>query len=210
MDYSWRMRLSEAPRWVEHLGWRTTAERYVGHAARRATARLNDRVSAPALDELRQIGGEFDLSAEAVLTHFGITVPAVLASELADLEGRLARRFEQSNRHPAEWRIEAETVSLLYALVRIEQPEVVVETGVAAGTSSFVILEALTRNERGRLHSFDIDSEVGELVTDRSRWSLTILPSSDPQAALRADLVGHRWNRLFPARRRSRVPRAAL
>jgi hypothetical protein len=102
-----------------------------------ATAGLTDRVSAPALDELRQVsGGEFDLSTEAVLARFGITIPAALATEIADLEGRLERRFEQTNRHPADWRVEAETGSLLYALVRIQQPEVVVETSstcVSAG-----------------------------------------------------------------------------
>jgi len=183
------MRLSEAPRWIRQLGWRTTIEGYVGQAARRATGRLNDRVGAPALDELRELaGGRFDLSTEAVLAHFGITMPAALARELAEVARQLERRFQQTNRHPAEWRVEAETGSLLYALVRTQQPEVVVETGVAAGTSAFVILEALARNDRGRLHSFDVDTEVGELVTDRSRWSLTILPQSKPQAALRAAL----------------------
>ena len=73
---------------------------------------------------------------------------------------------------------------LLFFLVRLIKPEVVVETGVAAGWSPHTILEALSRNERGRLFSSDFpyfrlsqpERFIGVLVPEhlRSRWSLDI------------------------------------
>lgn len=43
----------------------------------------------------------------------------------------------------------------LYIIVRMLKPEIVVETGVAAGISSAFILQALQDNNRGRLYSID-------------------------------------------------------
>jgi len=48
--------------------------------------------------------------------------------------------------------------ALLYALVRVFQPEVVVETGVGPGGSSAFILNALERNGFGHLYSIDLPS----------------------------------------------------
>lgn len=73
-------------------------------------------------------------------------------------------------------------VPLLYALVRKRAPQVVVETGVAAGFSSATILAAMAKNGIGHLYSSDFpyfrlenpEQYVG-VVVDRalkSRWSL--------------------------------------
>lgn len=71
---------------------------------------------------------------------------------------------------------------LLHFLVRVLQPAVVVETGVAAGWSSHAILSALEANGAGRLHSSDLPylsrpgsaQYVGVLVPPelRRRWDL--------------------------------------
>jgi len=47
---------------------------------------------------------------------------------------------------------------VLYLLVRLLKPEVVVETGVAAGISSCFILQAEEDNRTGRLYSIDLHS----------------------------------------------------
>jgi predicted O-methyltransferase YrrM len=77
----------------------------------------------------------------------------------------------------------------IYAAVRVLRPEVVVETGVASGTSSWLILNALARNGTGNLHSIDLpnrdparaynvgsEDSIGQVVPDnlRSRWRLSI------------------------------------
>lgn len=68
-----------------------------------------------------------------------------------------------------------------WCTVRHIQPEVVIETGVAHGVSSRVVLEALEENSRGHLWSIDLPhffdhelhTETGAAVTDvcRARWS---------------------------------------
>ena len=75
-------------------------------------------------------------------------------------------------------------VALLHFLVRTRVPEVVVETGVAAGFSSFAILTALEANGRGHLWSSDFPYVrlpdparlVGNVVPGalRGRWTLLL------------------------------------
>jgi len=76
----------------------------------------------------------------------------------------------------------------LYNLTHNIKPEVVVETGVAAGDSSMSILQALRENSKGLLVSIDlpdylptyfgepVESSVGFLVPDdlKSRWKLEL------------------------------------
>lgn len=73
-------------------------------------------------------------------------------------------------------------VPLLYALVRHLKPDIVVETGVAAGFSSSTILTAMKQNDKGHLFSSDFpyfrlpnpEQYVGVVVEDglKDRWSL--------------------------------------
>lgn len=81
----------------------------------------------------------------------------------------------------------------LYSVVRVTNPNVVVETGVSWGISSFVILSALEKNQNGRLYSIDLPNldtnsnyNVGEssltgIVVPkqlRVRWKLELGDSS--------------------------------
>jgi predicted O-methyltransferase YrrM len=68
-----------------------------------------------------------------------------------------------------------------YSVVRVLQPDVVVETGVCYGVTSSYVLTALDTNGRGVLHSIDLpplgkdgDRFVGWLIPGelRSRWNL--------------------------------------
>lgn len=82
----------------------------------------------------------------------------------------------------------------LRSFIRLAKPETIVETGVAHGSSSAVILDALQKNQKGSLYSVDLPlvvdrddqkaslttvqslNQVGWLVSDslRARWSLTL------------------------------------
>lgn len=78
----------------------------------------------------------------------------------------------------------------IYACVRVLQPEVMIETGVAHGASSCLILNAMHKNGKGRLISVDLPdndtnsaynfkgkkAETGWMVPDslRSRWTLRL------------------------------------
>jgi predicted O-methyltransferase YrrM len=88
--------------------------------------------------------------------------------------------------------------SAVYALVRLLRPHVMVETGVADGTTSAYILRALEDNGRGHLYSIDVPSERlprGEApgwIVDaelRHRWTLRIGPSSELLPPLLKELV---------------------
>ena len=83
--------------------------------------------------------------------------------------------------YPDFFAVEIGSVTPLHAIVRTKQPDVMIETGVADGFSTAVILAAMETNGRGELHSYDIADDVGACVTDRTRWTLHIrepLPSS--------------------------------
>lgn len=77
-----------------------------------------------------------------------------------------------------------ENNDVLYVLVRMVEPQVVVETGVASGYSSAALLSALHRNNKGELYSIDIGNlsavpegkSIGWMVPSalHYRWHLTI------------------------------------
>ena len=84
------------------------------------------------------------------------------------------------------WSATAELAATTYVLIKLLKPEVVVETGVGAGVSSWTILHAMNENGLGRLVSIDLPTpntellpEVGYLVPQdlRNRWELRIGPA---------------------------------
>jgi predicted O-methyltransferase YrrM len=86
-----------------------------------------------------------------------------------------------------EWAASTELAKLCYAIGRLTSPEIIVETGIGAGVSSWANLLALHDNGRGHLYSIDLPTpntdqlkSVGYLVPDdlRDRWSFTLGPSS--------------------------------
>ena len=80
--------------------------------------------------------------------------------------------------------MEREEVALIYSLVRARRPKVVVETGVASGVSTYFLLHALEKNQRGSLTSFDVSSGAGSLLQsdERKGWELIVL---NPRASRR-------------------------
>ena len=82
-------------------------------------------------------------------------------------------------------------VDIFYVLPRLLRPSLVVETGVASGSMTSLLLAALNRNKHGTMLSFDLppvagkrsmdwsvkdDSEIGFLIPEayKDRWSLTL------------------------------------
>ncbi len=78
------------------------------------------------------------------------------------------------HRHDAD----PELARAVYIAVRSSRPERVVETGVARGITSRVILEAMERNGCGHLWSIDLPPQLDQyadqwaaVVSDRRRWT---------------------------------------
>lgn len=91
-------------------------------------------------------------------------------------------------RYPVQFRADRAVARLVYVACRRERPITVLETGVADGISTFVILKALEANGLGTLHSLDVRDDVGGLVDgqERSRWRLHVLHRATRSAVRRA------------------------
>jgi Methyltransferase domain len=111
----------------------------------RARAALGDRRARPNWRWLRALLPEVS---EAQLAR---TLNE--AGQLVDLERTIRARHREGGRSfYAQFRAPFE----LYALVRLLEPDHVVETGVSSGVSSAHFLVALKRNGHGTLHSIDL------------------------------------------------------
>ncbi len=116
---------------------------------------------------------------DGIAAALGVDI-SIVEEQLSNLPGFLA----DDNEDPGmkiRWSATLELAATTYAVVRMLRPEVVVETGVGAGVSSWTILKAMTENGTGCLVSIDLPTpntellpEVGYLVPNelRGRWDL--------------------------------------
>ena len=81
----------------------------------------------------------------------------------------------------------------LYTFVRLSKPSVIVETGVASGKSSTMILLALHHNGNGRMVSIDLPNAAGATLSD---GALTHTGSEQP-GWLVPDYLAERWTLLL-------------
>ena len=148
------------------------------------------------LRERRGVGPEeFQLDAYAqYVTSDVAAVARVSGASEEDVAAELGH-IRQPDRALAltPWGPTGVTQRILWALVRLLKPSVIVETGVAEGFSSFVILSALHENGHGHLYSLDLPvlayderTFVGRLVPEdlRTRWTLKLGPSRQILPAL--------------------------
>jgi hypothetical protein len=105
---------------------------------------------------------------------------------LASLEASLAERLASDREgrgdpFPSNFKASHTLARLCWASVRLLKPEVVLETGVAAGYTSAHITSALEANGHGVLHSIDpvrggpeFESAIGWMVPDAVRHRHTL------------------------------------
>jgi predicted O-methyltransferase YrrM len=120
-----------------------------------------------------------DLTSDAEMADTYERAKAIIAASWKDGEAKYlvswSERLKQS----------AHLVDVFYALMRAFKPTKIVETGVAFGMTSSLIVAALRHNKNGHLLSIDLpnrgqfrvdDSETGILVPKayRDRWELVI------------------------------------
>jgi hypothetical protein len=110
---------------------------------------------------------------------------AALRDEHATTRAALQQR-RQSERlvYGDTFAVQDGTSFVLHAMIRLERPIHVLETGVADGVSSYVMLAALALNGEGTLHSTDIRPDAGVLVEDASRWDRFLLDRRFPARSL--------------------------
>jgi predicted O-methyltransferase YrrM len=184
--------LAAARHWSRYAGVRTVAQVTAGWAAHQLAGRGQQMYVHPSLDDmLRACGGRFAGSAEELLAKLGWQEPLEeVREEYAQASRLLSRRYAMHPElpYPRRYAVEEQTGWFLYALVRLARPSVVVETGVANGHSSWLLLAALRANGSGELHSLDVTADVGALVDDHDRWHLQIAAVEDAPRQLRRTL----------------------
>ncbi len=90
---------------------------------------------------------------------------------------------------PAAWNIESNLSSYLYAYVMAKKPKFVVETGVANGLSTRILMKALEQTG-GELHSFDIRNESCSVYQGTGKWTFHLVPTKN-QKKFFSDLVAN-------------------
>lgn len=137
----------------------------------------------------RQVASE-DIAKYLVSQESAVT--ALLGISGADYHAALAdtpsfcSKPDEPISSPTIWNATSQLISILSVIVRTTRPKIVVETGVARGYSSAVILATLEELGCGKLHSIDfpaLEVDAGTFVGSavpselRHRWSLHLGPS---------------------------------
>lgn len=172
--------------WVKHSGLVPVASLVSGYLAVHAVPTGVRRYTAPAIADFVESGGSLSTTAAAFVQTLGWSMPQVseVLDEYQEVESRLNDRYKECElEFPVTHGVEAETGAFLYAVARLLKPNRVVETGVADGRSSFIIISALERNGCGTLHSFDIKDHVGKLVGRHPQWHLQISRSEEAMSS---------------------------
>ncbi len=89
---------------------------------------------------------------------------------------------------PERWNSGRNLQYLLSSMVLLVKPDVVVETGSANGASAAAICFALDQNQTGKLWSYDIEPDVGQLVPMHLRSRVTFVTVSGNESDFRAEL----------------------
>ncbi len=125
-----------------------------------------------------------------------------LSSVLEEVEELLPIEEEIRHRHLAAGRESYAQIRApfeLYALVRLLEPDHVVETGVSSGVSSAHLLAALKRNRRGRLHSIDLPTRQKGATLASHESPVSLPPGHDTGWAV-PERLRAKWDlRIGPA-----------
>jgi hypothetical protein len=144
------------------------------------------RIAEPTLIDVlrgstRTVTDAVELLKNVPLVEFSEEEIIELKDGFSAVQQQLRSRYEHAEQlqlaYPINWAVEEQGSFMLYSLVRVLKPQIVVETGVANGHSSFVILSAMKTNGQGKLVSIDIRNDVGRLVTaeEGENWDFRLL-----------------------------------
>jgi predicted O-methyltransferase YrrM len=152
----------------------------LGRVARRIAGRSIDTATPPGITDRAAFDSDPRATLGALLPHTTIDHLDAIEREYQEIDHELIDRTHErgdSFPMPAFWRTERQSGLVLYTLVRVLQPKIVVETGIANGWSTVIFLNALIKNGSGALHSFDVRDDVGKLVdeNEKGQWNLHVL-----------------------------------
>jgi predicted O-methyltransferase YrrM len=135
----------------------------------------------PRLIDLARAAQTISVEPIPIATALSTAAPSELAAYSEEfaalLSALIGRAGSASGLDAISMAMVREEVALMYLLARARRPKLVVETGVARGVSTYFLLHALRKNQVGRLTSFDLRSDAGELLLpgEREGWELVVL-----------------------------------
>lgn len=102
--------------------------------------------------------------------------PARLAEHFKDAQKVYLDTINEENVKVASpsWNAEENLCILLFSLIRTNKPKIVVETGVANGVTTRVMMSALSEYG-GELHSFDILAASSKVYSGNGKWKFHLL-----------------------------------
>lgn len=148
------------------------------------------RFISPSLYSLAQypIVSDAEAALKKIMVTDEISYIERIREEYKSISLALDMRYKSVDlKYPHKFAIETLSSYFLYLLVRIIKPSNIVETGVANGHSSYFLLNALLKNEFGTLHSFEVNNNVGTLISENEKkmWDLNILPRTQKKSFFR-------------------------
>jgi predicted O-methyltransferase YrrM len=179
-------RIEKLVDYVRKYGARETSERVVGLLIQSAFGpMLRRHHETPSVAEIYSAGRLLTSSPDELLAEFAPEIETsfinTCRSEFAALSEQLeTRKHQQHLTFPVSFGVERGSAFGLYVLTRHYRPSVILETGVANGESTFLLLAALRANGSGRLHSVDVSDEVGCLLAEEEKeaWTLHVIDGS--------------------------------
>lgn len=147
----------------------------------------------PGLSDLYELGSRgFCTTAEEFTKRLaGSSNSAYLTVEFDELSSLIESNMKDFGKgYPEDFRVGASSARSLYFLIRLVKPEYVLETGVANGISTLIIVKALVKNGTGKLYSIDVRDDVGPRLrrAESKHWELLVL---------RRGVLGDNLARLF-------------
>ena len=121
-------------------------------------------------------------------------IDSSLLKEGLRIAEQLAKKISDSD-FPEIWNIELKLASYLYSYIMQEKPLIVVETGVANGFSTRVMMAALEQTG-GSLHSFDVRGECRSVYRGIGKWTFHHVPRKNQMNFLQkntSNLVVNFW-----------------
>jgi predicted O-methyltransferase YrrM len=182
-------------RYTTYPDRRVAAQSAVGAFLARSCSRFLRKYLPTSMEELAALTPHLYGSSAELLTDADWFPSAELTEFRAEydaLQAELASRYEtHSLTFPLNWAVETGTSFLLYALIRGLRPEAVIEIGVANGHSAYFMLNALRANGTGTLHSFDVFSGAGGLLSDaeRAAWQFHLVSQKRSGQDLREQIA---------------------
>ncbi|MFP4000634.1 MAG: class I SAM-dependent methyltransferase [Thermoplasmata archaeon] len=131
-----------------------------------------------------------DESIMGELSEYALDLSYPIEGFIEDISNKIYSEFESyENYHPAI--LGEESGQKIYDLIRQEEPEVMVETGVCNGFSSSIILKAMEDNSKGELYSIDLPVNLDEVDTDGRTGA--VLPPGKSSGWAVPDELRDRW-----------------